>query len=52
MNLSRLLKTIFLVEFISGLYMALKELFRKSKTINYPFEKGTNKSSNERRARS
>ena len=40
MNLSRLLKTIFLVEFISGLYMALKELFRKSKTINYPFEKG------------
>ena len=40
MNLSRLLKTIFLVEFISGLYMAIKELFRKSKTINYPFEKG------------
>ena len=37
---SRLLKTIFLVEFISGLYMAVKELFRKSKTINYPFEKG------------
>ena len=40
MNFSRLLKTIFLVEFISGLYMAVKELFRKSKTINYPFEKG------------
>ena len=40
MNFSRLLKTIFLVEFISGLYMALKEMFRKSKTINYPFEKG------------
>ena len=40
MNLNRLLKTIFLVEFISGLYMAVKELFRKSKTINYPFEKG------------
>ena len=40
MNLSRLLKTIFLVEFISGLSMAIKELFRKSKTINYPFEKG------------
>ena len=34
MNFSRLLKTIFLVEFISGLYMAVKELFRKSKTIN------------------
>jgi len=40
MNFSRLFKTIFLVEFISGLYMAVKELFRKSKTINYPFEKG------------
>ena len=40
MNFSRLLKTIFLVEFIAGLYMAIKELFRKSKTINYPFEKG------------
>ena len=41
MNLGRLFKTIFLVEFISGLYMATKELFRKSKTINYPFEKGS-----------
>ena len=36
----RIFKTIFLVEFISGLYMAIKELFKKSKTINYPFEKG------------
>ena len=40
MSLSRLLKTIFLIEFISGLYLAIKELFSKSKTINYPFEKG------------
>ena len=40
MNFNRLLKTIFLVEFISGLFMAVRELFRKSKTINYPFEKG------------
>ena len=40
MNIVRLFKIIFLVEFISGLYMAIKELFRKSKTINYPFEKG------------
>ena len=40
MNLSRIFKTIFLVEFIFGLYLAIKELFRKSKTINYPFEKG------------
>ena len=41
MSLSRLLKTIFLVEFIVGLYLAIKELFNKSKTINYPFEKGS-----------
>ena len=41
MNFTRILKTIFLVEFISGLYLAIRELFRKSKTINYPFEKGT-----------
>ena len=40
MKLSRILKTIFLIEFISGLLMAIKEMFRKSKTINYPFEKG------------
>ena len=41
MSFVRFLKTIFLVEFISGLYMAMKELFQKSKTINYPFEKGS-----------
>ena len=40
MNLNRIFRTIFLVEFISGLYMAVKEIFKKSKTINYPFEKG------------
>ena len=40
MSFGRIFKTIFLVEFISGLYMAVKEMFRKSKTINYPFEKG------------
>ena len=31
MNIGRILKIIFLVEFISGLYMAVKEMFRKSK---------------------
>ena len=41
MDLSRLFKTIFLVEFIQGLKMAITELFKKSKTINYPFEKGS-----------
>ena len=40
MTLGRILKTIFLIEFIKGLTMAVKEMFRKSKTINYPFEKG------------
>ena len=29
MNLSRLLKTIFLIEFVLGLYLDLKELFKK-----------------------
>ena len=40
MTLYRIFKTIFLIEFVSGLLMAIKEMFRKSKTINYPFEKG------------
>jgi len=40
MTLNRIFKTIFLIEFIKGLYMAIREMFRKSKTINYPFEKG------------
>ena len=39
MNFIRIFKTIFLVEFVLGLILAVKELFRKSKTINYPFEK-------------
>ena len=41
MTLSRIFKTIFLVEFIKGLSMAVKEMFKKSKTVNYPFEKGS-----------
>ena len=40
MTLGRIFKTIFLVEFIKGLLMAVKEMFKKSKTVNYPFEKG------------
>ena len=40
MKLNRILKTIFLAEFISGLFIAFKEIFRSSKTINYPYEKG------------
>ena len=37
MTLGRIFKTIFLVEFVKGLLMAIKEMFKKSKTVNYPF---------------
>ena len=40
MKLSRFLKTIFLLEFLSGLLIAIREIFRPKKTINYPHEKG------------
>ena len=40
MKISRFLKTIFLIDFANGLIIALKEIFKKKKTINYPFEKG------------
>ena len=29
-----------MTDFISGLFIAIKELFKEKKTINYPFEKG------------
>jgi NADH-quinone oxidoreductase subunit I len=37
----RFLKTIFLAEFILGLWIAFIEMFKSKKTINYPFEKGS-----------
>ena len=40
MRISRILKTIFMIDFIKGLLIAVKETFRSKKTINYPFEKG------------
>ena len=40
MNITRILKTIFMLDFISGLAIAIRETFKKKKTINYPFEKG------------
>ena len=40
MNLNRILKTIFLTEFFSAIFKAIREIFRPKKTINYPFEKG------------
>ena len=40
MKISRILKTIFLLDFMSGLIIAIKESFKSKKTLNYPFEKG------------
>ena len=40
MKLTRLFKTIFMLDFVSGLLIAIKEVFKAKKTINYPFEKG------------
>ena len=40
MKISRFLKTILMTDFIGGLLIAIKELFKSKKTINYPFEKG------------
>ena len=40
MKISRFLKTIFMADFVGGLFIAIKEVFKSKKTINYPFEKG------------
>jgi len=40
MKISRILKTILLTDFLSGLFIAIKESFKTKKTLNYPFEKG------------
>ena len=39
MKLNRFFKIIFLSEFIKGILIAFREIFKKKKTINYPFEK-------------
>ena len=41
MNITRIFKTIFLIDFLQGFLMAFRQIFKKSKTINYPFEKGS-----------
>ena len=41
MKISRLLKTVFMIDFLTGLIIAIKEIFKPKKTINYPFEKGS-----------
>ena len=40
MKISRIFKTVLLLDFFGGLVVALRELFKPKKTINYPFEKG------------
>ena len=40
MQLNRIFKIIFLSEFIKAIILAIREIFRKKKTLNYPFEKG------------
>ena len=40
MKITRFFKTILMTDFIGGLLIAVKELFKSKKTINYPFEKG------------
>ena len=41
MKISRLLKTIFMIDFVTGLLIAIKETFKAKKTINYHFEIGS-----------
>jgi len=41
MKLNRFFKIIFLSEFIKAIIIALGQIFKKKKTINYPFEKGS-----------
>ena len=40
MKISRIIKTVFMADFVAGLLIAIKQIFKSSKTINYPFEKG------------
>ena len=40
MKINRIIKTVFMVDFIEGLLIAIKKFFNTKKTINYPFEKG------------
>ena len=41
MKINRFFKIIFLSEFVKAIVIAIKEIFKKKKTINYPFEKGS-----------
>ena len=39
MQLNRIFKIIFLSEFVKAIILAIREIFRKKKTLNYRFEK-------------
>ena len=40
MKISRIIKTVFMADFVAGLLIAIKKIFGTKKTINYPFETG------------
>jgi NADH-quinone oxidoreductase subunit I len=40
MRLDRVARGLFLLEFVSGLWLAMKYFFSAKATLNYPFEKG------------
>ena len=37
MKIERLIKTVFMIDFVTGLLIAIKKIFTSKKTINYPF---------------
>ena len=39
MRLDRAAKALFLMEFVSGFFLAMRYFFARKATINYPFEK-------------
>ena len=40
MKIGRIMKTVFMTDFLAGLALAIRKIFYSKKTINYPFEKG------------
>lgn len=40
MFIKRIIKSVFLLELLSGLFLTLRYFFRAKVTLNYPFEKG------------
>ena len=40
MLIKRIIKSVFLLELLSGLFLTLKYFFKAKVTLNYPFEKG------------